>query len=100
VEEDHWRGIHLRRRRVPQLARLVRPTPKTSIRVPLCAVFPARFLFVARLNPPFPPCREHQHMHKPPEYPYLRIRNKPLPWGDGSKDLLDVRHEYVEDEHH
>jgi hypothetical protein len=78
----------------------VRPTPKTSIRVPLCAVFPARFLFVARLNPPFPPCREHQHMHKPPEYPYLRIRNKPLPWGDGSKDLLDVRHEYVEDEHH
>ena len=41
-------------------------------------------------------------MHKPPEYPYLKIRNKPLPWGDGTKDLLDVRHEYVDDhdEHH
>ena len=44
--------------------------------------------------------REHIHMHEPPPYPYLKIRNKPLPWGDGSKDLLDVRHEYVEDEHH
>jgi len=50
------------------------------------------------------PCvrSEHQHMHTPPAFPYLRIRNKPLPWGDGSKDLLDVRHEYVDDhdDHH
>jgi hypothetical protein len=39
-------------------------------------------------------------MHTPPAYPYLRIRNKPLPWGDGTKDLLDVRHEYVSDDDH
>ena len=24
-------------------------------------------------------------------------RNKPLPWGDGTKDLLDVRGTYVDD---
>ena len=41
---------------------------------------------------------EHHHMHTPPPYPYLRIRNKPLPWGDGTKDLLDARDTYV-DEH-
>ena len=45
---------------------------------------------------------EHHHMHKPPPYPYLKIRNKPLPWGDGTKDLLDVRDSYVDDhdDHH
>lgn len=39
---------------------------------------------------------DHQHMHTPPPYPYLRMRNKPLPWGDGTKDLLDTRHHYVD----
>jgi hypothetical protein len=39
-------------------------------------------------------------MHTPPPYPFLRIRNKPLPWGDGSKDLLDTRDQYVDDDDH
>ena len=33
----------------------------------------------------------HEHEEAPPAYPYLRIRNKPFPWGD--MDLLDNRHE-------
>ena len=45
--------------------------------------------------------RDHVHMHEPPPYPYLKIRNKPLPWGDGTKDLLDVRDTYIPaGEHH
>ena len=43
---------------------------------------------------------DHHHMHTPPAYPYLRIRNKPLPWGDGTKDLLDARDTYVDDHDH
>ena len=43
---------------------------------------------------------DHQHMHTPPAYPYLRIRNKPLPWGDGTKDLLDARDSYVDGHDH
>ena len=39
-------------------------------------------------------------MHTPPPYPFLRIRNKPLPGGDGSKDLLDTRDQYVDDDDH
>ncbi len=99
MEEDHRCRHGFRRRRLPELAGLVRPP---TLRPPSLLVGRAvgwrRRAWLTRVCSP---CvrREHEHMHKPPEYPYLRIRNKPLPWGDGTKDLLDVRHEYVDDHH-
>jgi len=31
------------------------------------------------------------HVHVEPEYAYMKIRNKPFPWGDGDTDLINCR---------
>ena len=100
MEEDHRRGLGLRCWRVPQLAGLVR---RATLRC-ACVLTVPQHVERMGLTRCCSPClrSEHHHMHTPPAFPYLRIRNKPLPWGDGTKDLLDVRHEYVDDhdDHH
>ncbi len=34
----------------------------------------------------------HPHDKVPPEYPYLKIRSKPFPWGDGDTGLFETKH--------
>eukprot|EP01051_Picozoa_sp_SAG22_P003965 SAG22_NODE_203_length_15320_cov_14.023516_14_plen_90_part_00 len=58
---------------------------ETWKKITFVSSIPVAFVFIKFL------LSTHHHDEPPPEYPYLRIRNKPFPWGD--KDLLDARHE-------